>query len=299
MLPVLLIGLLAVGYHFGWIAPLENLLSTEALTFTLGGRSFTVFLVIKAIVALILLAALARLLVEFGEGRIRALGAVNASNRELVIKAFQIGAYTLTFFVALEVIGVDITTFAVVGGAIGIGLGFGLQKIASNFISGLILLMEKSIEEDDLVELENGTMGFVRKTGARYTLIETFENRELMVPNENFITSQVTNWTFSNTLGRIDIDIGVSYGSDLEQVQALMLEAALEHPRCSSEPEPQCYLVDFAESSVNFRLYFWVADVVEGRLRPASDVRFSIWRKFQDNGITIPFPQRDLHIRSE
>ena len=198
----------------------------------------------------------------------------------------------------LDVLGIDLTAFAVVGGAIGIGIGFGLQKITSNFISGLILLFEKSVEEGDLIELNDGTIGYVRSTGARYTLIETFESREIMIPNEDFITNRVTNWTFSNSQGRIEINIGVAYGSDLDQVSEILINAAKEHPRCSKQPAADSFLVDFGDNSINFTLYFWVDDIVEGLKRPKSDVLFSIWRKFKDNNIEIPFPQRDVHIKN-
>ena len=284
----------ALGYH----EPVKQLLDSESLTFKLGGFTLSVYKFLKGALILIVLFWVASVLSATGEKRIKQLRKIKASNRALLTKGFQAATYFVAFMVGLDVLGVDLAAFAVVGGAIGIGIGFGLQKITSNFISGLILLFEKSVEEDDLVELTDGTTGFVRRTGARYTLMETFENREIMIPNEDFITNRVTNWTFSNTKGRIDIDIGVSYGSDLDKTYELILEAANEHPRSSSEQVAECYLVDFGDSSVNFTLYFWVDDIIEGRKRPRSDVLFSIWRKFKENNIEIPFPQRDLHIKN-
>jgi small-conductance mechanosensitive channel len=199
----------------------------------------------------------------------------------------------------LDFVGIDLTTLTVFSGAVGIGLGFGLQKIASNFISGLILLMEKSIEEGDLIELADGTFGFVRRASARYTLVETFDSKEILVPNEDLITSRVVNWTFSNSSARVELEIGVSYHSDIELARDLILQAAAEHPRCAVTPEPACFLRTFGDSSVNFTLHFWVDDVTEGRWHPHSEVMFEVWRKFKDSGIEIPFPQRDLHIRSD
>ena len=149
-----------------------------------------------------------------------------------------------------------------------------------------------------MVELSDGTVGFVRHTGARYTLVETFENREIMIPNEDFITNRVTNWTFTNSKGRIDINIGVSYGSDLDKVYKLILEAAEENPNCSKDPKPECYLREFGDSSVNFLLYFWVDDIIKGKNRPRSEILFTIWRKFKEHNVEIPFPQRDLHIKN-
>ena len=189
-------------------------------------------------------------------------------------------------------------SLTILSGAIGIGLGFGLQKITSNFISGLILLAEKSMEVGDLVELSAGEMGIVRRMGARYTLIETFDSKEIMIPNEDFITSRVINWTFTNRQGRVEIFVGVSYDSDLELAKSLIIEAAKSHPRCSKKPEPQCYITQFADSSVNFLLYFWVDDVTQGRLDAKSDVYMAIWKAFREHKITIPFPQSDVLIKN-
>lgn len=297
LLAIVVIAFLATAF-FGYLNPVITFLDSDSLAFEVGETRISVYLVAKAIVAITLLFWLAALFSGFSEKKIKTLAIIKSSNKPLITKALQILIYFIAALIALDVLGIDLTALTVIGGAIGIGIGFGLQKITSNFISGLILLFEKSIEDDDLVELEDGTAGFVRHTGARYTLIETFEGRELMVPNEDFITRRVTNWTFSNTKGRIDIDIGVSYGSDLEKVSELILEAANEHPRCSKAIAAECFLVEFGDSSVNFTLFFWVDDIIEGRKRPRSDVLFSIWRKFKENNIEIPFPQRDLHIKN-
>ena len=129
-------------------------------------------------------------------------------------------------------------------------------------------------------------------------LIETFDSKEILVPNEDLITSRVTNWTYTNSRGRVEISVGVSYGSDIEKAHELILEAAREHPRCIEEPEPKCYLRNFGDSSVDFILHFWVDDVTKGRWEPHSEVMFDIWRKFKENKIEIPFPQRDLHLKT-
>ncbi len=297
LLAIIAITFLATGL-LGYLNPIITFLDSEALTFQVGETRISAYLVVKALIAITVLFGVASIFSEQGEKKIKALHRINASNRALMTKAFQIFIYFIAALIAFDILGIDLTALTVLGGAIGIGIGFGLQKITSNFISGLILLFEKSIEVDDLVELEDGTAGFVRHTSARYTLIETFEGRELMIPNEDFITKRVTNWTFSNTRGRIDINVGVSYGSDLELVCKLIVEAASEHPRCSKETPAECFLVDFGESSVNFTLFFWVEDIIEGRKRPRSDVLFSIWRKLKENNIEIPFPQRDLHIKN-
>ena len=221
----------------------------------------------------------------------------NNSDRELAIKILDSTLYIVVFLISLRILGIDLAAFTVLGGAFGIGIGFGLQKITSNFISGLILLTEKSIEVDDILELGGDLYGKVKKLGARYILIETYDGTEIMVPNEDFMTNRVTNLTFSNSNGRIQIDIGVSYDSDIKKAMALILESAKEHPRCIKNPIPECFLMEFADSSVNFRLFFWVENVSIGRFQPRSDVLLSIWDKFKIHNISIPFPQRDVHIK--
>ena len=258
----LLLVLVVAGFiifgYLGYLQPVREFLDSDNFAFHLGEMRFSVYLLVKAVTII----------------------------------------YFLAFLLVLGVLGIDLTALTVFSGALGIGIGFGLQKIASNFISGIILLFEKSVEEGDLIELGDGTSGFVRETGARYTRIETFNGHETMVPNEDFITNRVTNWTFSNSRGRVDINVGVAYGTDLDFAARLITEAAQEHPRCMDTPVAECFLVDFADSSVNFTLYFWVEDVAEGRIRPRSEVMFAIWRKFKENDIEIPFPQRDLHIKN-
>lgn len=293
---LLIVTFVLAGY--GYFAPIEQLLSTKAFTFEVGSFTISVYQLLKALVALIALMWLASMISAAGEQQLKQMRKIKASTRALVVKGFQITVYFLIFMVALDMLGIDLTALTVLGGAIGIGIGFGLQKITSNFISGLILLFEKSVEEEDLVELSDGTYGFVKHTGARYTLIETFDSKEIMIPNEDFITNRVTNWTYSNKHGRVEVPIGVSYDCDIEKAHTLILEAAREHPRCIDDPEPKCYLREYGDSSVNFLLHFWVADVTEGRFEPQSDVMRSIWKKFKKHKITIPFPQRDLHIKT-
>tara|TARA_R110002073_G_scaffold165063_13_gene321518 strand:- start:6681 stop:7661 length:981 start_codon:yes stop_codon:yes gene_type:complete len=297
LLALLVVAFLSLGF-LGYLKPLQDFLDSNTLAFTVGEVRFSAYLLLKAVLTIIIAFWLAGIFAEFGETRIKQLTKLKASNRALLTKVFQILVYFIALLITLDVMSIDLTGLAIFSGAVGIGVGFGLQKITSNFMSGLILLFEKSVEEGDLVELDSNTVGFVRQTGARYTLVETFEGREIMIPNEDFITNRVTNWTYSNNQGRIDISIGVSYGSDLDTAYALILEAAQEHPRCSRSPGPECFLVDYGESSVDFTLYFWVDNIIDGRKRPRSDVLFSIWRKFKENKIEIPFPQRDLHIKT-
>lgn len=294
---LLVVGFLALDFLES-LEPIRAFLNSESLSFSIGQTRISAYLMIKALITIMLFFLITGVLSEFGEKRIKSIQGIHSSNKALINKAFHIFIYFFGFIIALNILGIDLTAFAIFSGAIGIGIGFGLQKITSNFISGLILLFEKSIENGDMVELSDGTYGLIRKTSARYTLLETFEGREMMIPNEDFIINRVTNWTFNNRRGRLELNIGVAYESDIEKVMELILDAAKEHPRCMDEPGPSCYLKEFGDSSVNFMLFFWVEDVSSGRYRAQSDVMMRVWKKFKEHNISIPFPQRDIYIKN-
>ncbi len=280
----------------GQLDVIKNTLDSDEFAFVLGSYRVSLYTGLKVVVLFILIFWVAAGISDIAEKRITALSNVRASSRNLITKGVQIAIYLLAFLLLLDVMDIDLTALTVFGGALGIGLGFGLQKIASNFISGIILLLEKSVEEGDMLEMSDGTGGFVRRARARFTLFETFDGKEMMIPNEDFITHRVTNWTYSDTKARVEVSVGVSYGSDLEKAKEIMLEAASNHERSLDDPPPRCFLRRFGDSSVDFVLHFWVADVTQGRWEPQSDVMFEIWRQFKANGIQIPFPQRDVHI---
>ncbi len=184
-----------------------------------------------------------------------------------------------------------------IGGAVGVGIGFGLQKIASNFISGIILLFEKSVEVGDIVELDNGSIyGTVRHFGGRYTLVEATDGKEIMIPNEEFIINKVTNWTYSNNRARIEIQIGVDYQSDLNLTKEIMLSSAKSHKKCIAYPEPECFVTSFNEYDITMTLHFWISDIVDGRMGAKSDVMIEVFNALKENNISIPFPQREVKI---
>lgn len=283
----------------GWFELVVNRLSAYGVV--IGEVEITAYTVVKAVFYVSFLLWVGRMASRGGEQYIRDRKNISRSTKELLIKLFDICLYAILFLVTLNLIGIDLTALAVFGGALGVGLGFGLQKIASNFISGLILLTEKSINIGNLIEMNDGIFGYVRKLGARASVVETFDGKEVMVPNEDFITSRVSNLTYSNSYGRVDIPVGVDYGTDLDLAHKLILEAAQEcddvvtdNPNYRSE----CFLREFGDNSVNFLLVFWLDDVTKGRWKAQSDVMFAIWHKFKAHHISIPFPQRDIHIRS-
>ena len=283
----------------GWLEPVERALSDERLSFTTGDFTITAYMVARVIVVLALVYWMAAVIAGVLDQRIRTAKAFKSGTRSLIAQIVRIGIYIIAGLITLDVVGLDLTALTVFGGALGIGLGFGLQKIASNFISGLILMAERSVEEDDLVELADGTTGFVRRTSARYVLLETFDGKEILIPNEELITGRVINWTLNNTRGRVEIKVGVAYGTDLPLAQSLMLEAAKAHPSCIEDPAPVCVMRVFGESAIEFTLWFWVADVTKGRMAPQSEVMFDIVDRFKAHGVRIPFPQRDVHLIPE
>lgn len=269
------------------------------ISFSVGKLDMTALQILKFLGSLVLLLWLAGALVRGVEFSLQRIRHMRASTRQLFVELSRVGIYVAAALIALSTLGIDLTAFAIFGGAVGVGLGFGLQKIASNFISGMILLLEKSVEVGDMIEMYNGDVsGLVRHTGARYTLVETFDSREIMIPNEDFISQRVVNWTLSTARGLIKMPISVAYGSDLNLAQELMLEAAKEHPRCLSDPAPSCLLMGFGDVAINFHLNVWLGDIRDRRLTTQSEILFSVWRKFTDKGIGLPHQPRETHYKT-
>jgi small-conductance mechanosensitive channel len=216
--------------------------------------------------------------------------------RDAIKKLINYSLLLFGIMMAISLIGLNLTSLAFLTGALGIGVGFGLQNIVNNFVSGLMLLFERPFKVGDMVVVDNET-GTVRKIGLRSTIIETFDRSELIVPNSLFISGKVTNWTRSNQIARVRITVGVAYGSDIEQVLSLLKEAAETEPRVLSDPEPNPLFLRFGDSALEFELHFWIADVKDS-LSVRSALCQEIASRFQAAGIEIPFPQRDLHLRS-
>lgn len=296
-LGIFIILFFLLGY-LDYLQPIEDFLKSDPLTFRIGTLEFSLFRIVYAILTIFILFWITGILATTADKWIRNIRGVKTSNKALIAKITQVFIYVIAFFVGLDLLGINLKALTIFSGAVGIGIGFGLRKITANFISGIILLSEKSLEQNDLIQLADGTTGFLRRVNARFSYIETFGGEEVMIPNEQFITDRITNLTYHHNKARIEIKVGVSYSSDIDLAYQLILEAAKEHPRCIDNPGATCFLREFGDNSVNFVLFFWVDDVVRGRLGPQSDVMFSIWRKFKENNIEIPFPQRDIHIKN-
>jgi small-conductance mechanosensitive channel len=215
--------------------------------------------------------------------------------------ALATGTGYLIFFggaiIGLQSLGLDLSSLAFLGGAVGIGVGVGLQSIVNNFVSGLILLVERPIKVGDRVEIENLT-GDVIQIAARSTWVRTNDNVVIIVPNSEFTAQRVTNWTANDRCVRISLPIGTSYSSNPEQVKQLLLKVAAEHPDVLADPAADVVFIDFGDSSLDFELRVWTINQVRTPQILKSDLYFSIFRVFQEAGIEIPFPQRDLHLRS-
>ncbi len=232
----------------------------------------------------------------FLEGEVFPRRELDRGARDAISKLIHYSLLIFGIMVVISLIGLNLTSLAFLTGALGIGVGFGLQNIVNNFVSGLMLLFERPFEVGDMVVLDNET-GRVRKIGLRSTVIETFDRSELIVPNSLFISGKVTNWTHSNQVARIRISVGVAYGSDIERVLSLLKEAAATDPRVLSNPEPNPLFLRFGDSALEFELHAFIADVNDS-LSVRSALCKQIAGLFQAAGIEIPFPQRDLHLRS-
>ena len=269
----------------------------DSVSFTLGKAKITALSVLQGIIALAVLLWMSAVLSRLLEKRFARLPHLAPSTQVLFGKLFHITFITIAFIVALNMVGIDLTALAVFTGALGVGLGFGLQKVVSNFVSGIILLMEKSIKPGDVIAVED-SYGWVQSLGARYVSVLTRDGIEHIIPNEDFITQKVENWSFSNNDLRLKMDVGVSYDSDVEKAMELCLEAVREQERVKKKETAVCFLKGFGDSSVDLELRFWIDDPAEGCDNVKSKVYLSIWHKFKKHGIEIPYPQRDLHLRS-
>lgn len=263
--------------------------------FRIGGTDVTVASLISFFVFL-LLAFLASMLIQRALGRVYTRRGIDAGVQYALNRLVHYVVLGLGIFLALENLGISITALAGLGAILAVGIGFGLQNITQNFVSGLILLVERPVKKGDFVEV-GPVRGTVREIHARATLITTLDNVDVLVPNGDLITQQVVNQTFDDRRVRARVEVGVAYGSDTALVRRVLEGVAKEHPLVLEEPAPSVWFGAFGESSLNFTLLVWVPEAL-GQNQIASDLRFAIDREFRKEGIEIPFPQRDLHLKS-
>lgn len=277
------------------LEPTVALLDSFAIQF--GAVRISLLTVTKSVFALAVLLWLATAISEAMESRLRHSPNLTPSVQVLFGKLLKFSLVTIAVLAAISTTGMDLTALAVFGGAVGVGIGLGLQKVVANLFSGLILLLDKSIKPGDVVAVA-GTYGWVSTLGGRYVSVVTRDGIEHLIPNEEFITTRVENWTHSDSKIRIKIPLGVHYNSDVERALEICVECAAKIPRVLQEPAPVCQLRSFGDNSVELELRLWIGDPMNGVNNVRSDTLRAIWKAFHEADIEIPYPQRDLHLRS-
>ena len=272
----------------------------DTVSFGVGQSSVSVLSILKSILLLGVLCWAAILVSQIVANSLAQNDDISPSVQVLLSKLIRIGLLVLAISISMGAVGIDFTALAVFSGAVGIGIGLGLQKIVSNFISGIILLLDKSIKPGDVIEIETvsgSTYGWVQHLGARFTAVRTRDGTETLIPNENFIDTPVTNWTFTNKVVRKKLNVGVAYSTDVEEAIIQCVAAAEETSRILKTPKPNCLIVGFGDSSVDLQVRFWISDSESGVANVTSQLYLAIWKRFRAEKIEIPFPQRDVNIR--
>jgi len=275
----------------------DTIVFLDSIALTIGGLRVSALLVIKAVLSLGVLLWASLIASRIFERRITQSGRMTPTLKVLTVKLFKIVLVSIAVVVALSTVGIDLTAFAVLGGAIGVGIGFGLQKIVSNLISGVIILLDRSIKPGDVIGVGE-TFGWINSLGARYASVITRDGTEWLIPNEDLVTQQVVNWSYSNEAVRLKIPIGISYDADPRKAIALCFEAAAEEERILKDPKTNVLLKGFGDSSVDIEMRIWIRDPQNGVSNLKSAVLLRVWDKFQEHDIEIPFPQRDLHLKA-
>lgn len=286
-----------VALHLiGWLSGIIQALDDLGITF--GDSRLSLLSILELLIAIVFFIVLASWLTRLIESQTLRSTHINASMQVMLTKISKFSLYGLAILFALKSVGIDLTAFAVFSGAIGVGIGFGLQRIFSNFISGFILLFDRSISPGDVISIGD-RFGWVQSLHARYIVVKDRDGVETLIPNENLITSEVTNWSYSDRAVRQRIPVQISYNDDPEQAMKLLIDATEDKTRVLKNPPPAARLLGFGDNGINLELRIWINDPESGIANVISDVNLSIWKSFKENKISIPFPQRDVHIRSE
>jgi len=264
---------------------------------TLGGTKITLLGLIEIVLVLIAFSIISRVLRKILKRRILPRFKLAEGAQFVILRLIHYVLVVIGLFLAINLVGIQMTSLAVIFGLLGVGIAFGLQNITSNFVSGLILLFERPVNVGDYIEV-GGAMGKVQAINMRSTTVITRDNITLIVPNSSFIEGTVTNWSVSDPKIRINVPVGVAYGSDTELVKRLLLEVAENHPDVLKDPKPDVLFREFADSSLNFDLRIWILNPM-GRFKTISDINYAVDAAFRKHNITIPFPQRDVHFYRE
>lgn len=298
------IGLPLIFLHLiDALAPLIGIL--DAIAVKVGNIEVSAYGVVRVVLFGSLLFWLGRVSTSTGQEIIRRQEKLDFRTREVAAKLLQVAIFLLIFLMLLQVMGINLTALAVFGGALGVGLGFGLQAIASNFISGIIILLDRSISVNDYIELADGRTGIVRELTLRSTTLETFDGKDIMVPNEKFMTESFTNWTHKNKKQRYRVDFSVAYRSDIRKLVEIIKVVVASHPKVLSgeelpiEERPDCEIDSFGDSGINMFVEFWMYGIDDGKNRVGGDLLLMILEALQEHGFEIPFPQREVRVLNE
>lgn len=270
----------------------------DSIGFSLGSIRLSVLSVLQAFIFVSVLMWAAFTFGNFLDRRIQRVEELTPSLRVLLGKILRIALIVFAVMIAMQSLNIDLTALTVLSGAIGVGIGFGLQKVVSNFISGMIILLDQSIKPGDTITLGD-TFGWIRELRARFVSVVTRDGREYLIPNEDFITTQVINWSFSDRYVRLDVPFGVDYDSDPHEVTRLAIEAAGSVDRVDSERKrPVCWMTEFGDSSINFLLRIWIDDPQGGLTNIRGKVLLALWDTFKEHDIKIPFPHREVIVKN-
>jgi small-conductance mechanosensitive channel len=271
----------------------------EAAEINLGNIRFSVLTLIRGAIAGSLLFWLGGWSNRQSTGYLKAQPDLRPATRELAIKASEVAIFGAAFLLLMSIMGIDLTAVAVLGGALGVGIGLGLQQIAANFVSGIILLLEGQTTVGDYVELDGGEKGTIVKMTARACVLETFDGKWIVVPNEHFITTRMVNYSDQGSANRLEAVFSVAYETDINTVPAIVEAAVAALPFVLTEPDgPDCELRGFGESSVDFAVEYWVAGIDDGRNKYGSPVLFAVWNALKEAGIEMPYPRRVVELRT-
>lgn len=273
-------------------------MTLDGIGFSIGDTRLSVLRILQSVLFLGGLLWGASVAGNFLDRRIQKVEELTPSLRVLLGKILRITFIVLAAMIAMQSLNIDLTALTVLSGAVGVGIGFGLQKVVSNFISGIIILLDQSIKPGDTITLGE-TFGWIRELRARFVSVVTRDGREYLIPNEDFITTQVVNWSFSDKYVRLDVPFGVSYSSDPHEVTRLAIDAAAGVDRVDSRVRrPVCWMTEFGDSSINFVLRFWIDDPQGGLTNIRGKVLLALWDTFKEHGISIPFPHREVIMRT-
>ncbi|GAA0726296.1 mechanosensitive ion channel family protein [Sphingomonas japonica] len=283
------------SYAVGGLTPITTILGDIGVE--VGDTRITLLSVTTVAIAAIVLYAVARLASRVINHAIGQAKGFDPAQKLLFQKLAGVAIIVVAFFVGVDMLGIDLTTFAVFSGALGLAVGFGLQKTVGNLIAGIILLMDRSIKPGDVIVVGED-VGWVNKIGVRAVSVITRDGKEHLIPNENLMTEQVENWSYSDRNVRVRIKVGVSYDCDLKLAQELMLRAAAESPRVLETPKPNIWLTEYGDNSVNHEILAWISDPEGGIGNVRSDVLNRLWWLFKEHGVEIPYPKRDVYVKT-